>query len=170
MQHIVYIGFGSNLGDRISHCQKALDCVESSKGSELSRISSFYLTEPVGFKEQGWFVNGVAEVLTQLSSAGFLKLLHDIEHKMGRKRTIRWGPRTIDVDILFFDDEIIREKDLIVPHPRMHERRFVLEPLADIIPGKIHPVLGKTVSELLNLLPEGTEKVKKIQRKQSESF
>jgi len=83
--------------------------VESSNGSKLSRISSFYLTEPVGFKEQGWFVNGVAEVLTQLSSAGFLKLLHDIEHKMGRKRTIRWGPRTIDVDILFFDDEIIRE-------------------------------------------------------------
>ncbi|MBF0558621.1 MAG: 2-amino-4-hydroxy-6-hydroxymethyldihydropteridine diphosphokinase [Nitrospirae bacterium] len=147
----LYIGIGSNLGDRRANCMRALELMNES-GMTVTTKSSFYETEPWGMKEQPLFMNMAVIVETGLSAQAALASLKCIEEKMGRQESGRWGPRCIDLDILFYDDEIIAEKDLRIPHPLLHKREFVLLPLIEIAPDKRHPVLLKTVRQLMEEL------------------
>ena len=145
---IAYIGIGSNVGNRRYHCLKAVELLEQS-GQTVSKISSLYETEPWGVKDQPPFINMAVEIETGFPPKKLLALLKKIEKKMGRKKTVRWGPRVIDLDILFYDDLTLNDNDLVIPHPFMHTRAFVLEPLSEIAPDKVHPVLRKKVASLL---------------------
>ncbi|OGO41496.1 MAG: 2-amino-4-hydroxy-6-hydroxymethyldihydropteridine diphosphokinase [Chloroflexi bacterium RBG_16_57_9] len=145
--HRVYLGLGSNLGDRAGHLKKALQCLE--RQVHLTAVSSIYETEPWGLKDQPYFLNLVAVGDTDLSPVDLLAFVKSIEQEMGRRPTIRYGPRLIDIDILFYDDQVIHLPGLQIPHPRLPERAFVLEPLAEVSPDLVHPVLGLSITELL---------------------
>jgi len=144
-----YIGLGSNLGDRKKYLDDAVRLLSGMPGIETVKASSYYETEPVGNKEQGLFLNAAARIETTLSPKELLEVCQDIENRLGRVRTVRWGPRTIDLDILLFDASIIDMPELEVPHPLMHERAFVLKPLCELDPDVLHPVLKKSAKELL---------------------
>lgn len=150
----VYIGIGSNLGDRQGNCLEAVEQMGKMSGCRITGCSDWYLTKPVGVEEQDWFVNGVASLTTEISPNVLLRRVLDIEADMGRVRRERWGPRIIDLDILLFGQEIIHEENLKVPHPLMHLRLFVLEPLAELVPDLIHPSLGLSMMELLRRLSD----------------
>lgn len=141
------VGLGSNLGDRRGHLRAAL--AELRRAGRLLAVSPLYETEPVGLREQPLFLNAVARLETELAARQLLERLLDIEAERGRARREKDGPRTLDLDLLCYGDRILKEEGLVVPHPRLHLRRFVLEPLAAAAPGWRHPVLGKTVEELL---------------------
>ena len=145
-----YIGLGANLGDRIGRLRAAVRLLGSGQGIAVRRCSPVYETEPVGGPPQGRFLNAVLEIETGLSPELLLERCGEIENEMGRVRLERWGPRIIDIDILLYGNAIVRSETLEIPHPRMHERTFVLAPLADIAPGLVHPVLGVTVNDLLD--------------------
>jgi 2-amino-4-hydroxy-6-hydroxymethyldihydropteridine diphosphokinase len=161
MGHIAYIGIGSNLGDKADQCEKAISEILKVDRHKLLAKSSFFKTQPMGYTSQDWFVNGVIKIETNLEPIDLLRTLKTIESNLGRLKTFRRGPRLIDLDILFFDEREIQTEELQVPHPLIHERQFVLIPLAEIDPGLIHPVLGKTVQELLENLKQdqGVEKL-----------
>ncbi|UNC92960.1 2-amino-4-hydroxy-6-hydroxymethyldihydropteridine diphosphokinase [Candidatus Contubernalis alkaliaceticus] len=149
----VYLGLGTNLGHKQENLEKALDILGSHQGFRVLKISSFYETDPVGYEEQDKFLNAVVVGETLLSPYELLDFCHEIENALKRVRSIRWGPRTIDVDILMYDSlEIMDEPLLIIPHPRMVEREFVLEPLAEIAPEAVHPGTGKSIAVLLREL------------------
>jgi 2-amino-4-hydroxy-6-hydroxymethyldihydropteridine diphosphokinase len=142
-----YISAGSNLGDRKANLKFALDSL--ARKSAILKISSCYETEPVGFRNQPWFVNLAIELKTHLSPFELLSFCREIEVSSGRVRTFPNASRTLDLDILLYGDVVISENDLIIPHPRLSERRFVLEPLAQIAPKVIHPILKKSIQSLL---------------------
>jgi len=146
-----FVGIGSNLGDREAHLRAAVDCLRAEDGIEVVAVSRLRETEPVGPVEQGPFLNGAVEVETELPARELLARLLDVEARLGRIRAERFGPRTIDLDLLVYGDEILDEPGLTLPHPRLHERRFALEPLAELAPGLEVPGWGP-VSALLSEL------------------
>jgi len=144
----VYIGIGSNLGNRKENCEGAISLLEKN-GMKIINRSSMVQTKPWGVRKQPEFINMAIEIETDLNPQELLALLKKIEKTVGRKQTTRWGPREIDLDILFYDDLILKTPDLEIPHPMLHKREFVLQLLAEIAPDKIHPVFKKSVKELL---------------------
>ncbi|MCX7695914.1 MAG: 2-amino-4-hydroxy-6-hydroxymethyldihydropteridine diphosphokinase [Caloramator sp.] len=149
----VFIAFGSNIGDRYETVKRAFELIEEN-GMKIIKKSNIYETEPYGYKNQPPFINGVILVETELTCREVLERLLQIEKQLGRERIIRWGPRTIDLDIIFYNCEIYNEEDLKVPHPDMQNREFVLKPLCDIEPDFVHPILNKSVKEIYVLLNE----------------
>jgi 2-amino-4-hydroxy-6-hydroxymethyldihydropteridine diphosphokinase len=149
-----HIGVGSNLGDREALVRGAVESLRRTPGVELLACSSVIETEPVGPTPQPMYLNAVVMVRTTLNPAALLAMLQALERAAGRRRQdeLRWGPRTLDLDLLLFGGRIIRDPGLEVPHPRLHERRFVLEPLVQIDPGVVHPVLSQTARDLLAAL------------------
>jgi 2-amino-4-hydroxy-6-hydroxymethyldihydropteridine diphosphokinase len=161
MGHIAYIGIGSNIGDKLINCEKAISEILKKDHHKLLAKSSLFKTQPMGCTCQDWFVNGVIKIKTDLEAYELLQTLKTIESQLGRAETFRWGPRTIDLDILFFDDIEIDTEQLHIPHPLIQNRQFVLVPLVEIDRDLIHPVLKKTIRELLDNLKEdqGVEKL-----------
>lgn len=153
MPHIAYIGIGSNMDNPLEQCRKAIGLIAASPDLTLSQSSSFYKTEPVGITDQDWFVNAVVSAETMLSPSDLLNTLLGIEQQMGRTRQLKWGPRVIDLDLLFYDDSILESPGLKVPHPEIQNRRFILAPMNEITGELVHPVLKKSISKLLAELP-----------------
>ena len=153
MKTKVYLSLGSNIGDRAKNLQEAIAALRKS-GVSVFRVSSVYETEPVDYLEQPWFLNCALEAETELPALDLLRALGQIESQMGSKKPIAKGPRLIDLDILLYDNEIIDTPELQVPHPRMHLRRFVLQPLAEIAPKLLHPVSHLPISALLAATPD----------------
>ncbi|MBR5337480.1 MAG: 2-amino-4-hydroxy-6-hydroxymethyldihydropteridine diphosphokinase [Lachnospiraceae bacterium] len=147
--HKVYVALGSNIGDRSGYFEMALSRLKEEDTCEVTRVSDYIVTEPYGGVEQDDFLNGAIELDTLLDPEELLSLLHVIENEAGRERKIHWGPRTLDLDILFYDDMIYDSEDLAIPHPEIAKREFVLIPMAQIAGYLRHPVNGKTVKEML---------------------
>jgi 2-amino-4-hydroxy-6-hydroxymethyldihydropteridine diphosphokinase len=149
MAVIAYIGVGSNQGDRHEHCAEALAGIAASGHTRIIDQSSWYLTEPWGYHDQDEFINLVLKVETGLAPLELLRFLKELEEKLGRQKTVPFGPRTIDLDILFYGDRVIQSPELTIPHTRVCERGFVLVPLEEIAPQLMHPVHNRTISRLL---------------------
>jgi 2-amino-4-hydroxy-6-hydroxymethyldihydropteridine diphosphokinase len=150
MPSLAFIALGSNLGDRRSTLQGAIASLASTSGLVVEKVSSFHETEPVGGPPgQGRFLNVAAALQTSLDPFALLHVLREIEGRFGRTRTVHWGERTLDLDLLLFDDRIVDTPELTIPHPRLSERRFVLEPLAEIAPDAVDPLTKRTIVDLL---------------------
>ena len=149
-----YLSLGSNIGDRSNLLKTALETLVSAYPIELVNVSSIYETDPVGYTDQDMFLNMVAQIYTELSPIELLDACAETEIKLGRKREIHWGPRTIDLDILLFNEENIITERLVIPHPRMTERSFVIIPLLEISPETKIPLKNKSLREVLDALPD----------------
>lgn len=153
-RHQAYLSIGSNMGDKEANLKQAIRLLQEDPQTEVKQVSPFIVTDPVGGVEQDDFLNGAVEISTLRSPQSLLELIGTIEKAGKRERIIHWGPRTIDLDIILYDQEIIQTKDLIIPHKEMHKRAFVLEPMAQIAPYAVHPVFHKTMCELLQEVHE----------------
>jgi 2-amino-4-hydroxy-6-hydroxymethyldihydropteridine diphosphokinase len=152
--HKVFLSIGSNLGDPLQNCCRGLDALCADGQVILLRRSPFYRTQPVDYLDQNWFINAALLVETSLTPFELLDKIRSVQIGMGRKSdAIRFGPRVLDLDIIFYDNLVTETPHLVVPHPRMHKRRFVLHPICDIDPSVVHPVIGLTVREILDQLP-----------------
>ena len=152
MSETVFIGFGSNVGNRVDFCDRAVTLLGLLPHSHLAGVSLLYETEPVddgSHPGDGWFLNGVVQLETDVTPRSLLTVLREIERSLGRDQENRSGPRTIDLDILFYGDRLINEPDLVVPHPRLHRRRFVLLPMSELDPLFVHPTLQRNINQLL---------------------
>lgn len=145
---IVYIGLGSNLGDRLGFIQQAVQMLDFHDAISVLDTSSFYETEPYGVKDQDWFINAAVKLSTSLTPVEILRICQHIEQKLGRKREMKWGPRVIDLDILLYDDEIIADDILTIPHPATYDRACCIVPLLEIAEDLIHPILQKDMDEI----------------------
>ena len=146
---IAYIGIGSNLGTSEKNCIEAIEKIYRTKDIKIISRSSFYQTEPIGEVQQDWFVNSAIKIKTNLSPTHLLSALLNIESVMGRTREEKWGPRLIDLDLLFYGNLILGKKDLTLPHPEIQKRKFVLIPMSEIAENLVHPTLKKTIKILL---------------------
>jgi len=153
------IALGSNVGDRAANLRRAIGLLRSH--GEVTVVSSVYETEPMYLEDQGWFLNCVVALETRLTPGSLLDVLKGIEAAMGRERSERYGPRSVDLDILFYGEVVLSEPGLDVPHPRLAERMFVLAPLTEIRPDFVHPVLDLTISQLLSALKTDKKVVKR---------
>ncbi len=151
-RHTAFIALGSNIDDKRAHLNGAVGEIAANKRCALKKVSDFIVTEPVGGVEQDDFLNGCIEIETLLTPHELLDFLHEIENAHGRERTVHWGPRTLDLDIIMYDDLIMSDETLTIPHIEMTNRRFVLEPLVQIAPYAVHPIEKKTISALLKAL------------------
>jgi 2-amino-4-hydroxy-6-hydroxymethyldihydropteridine diphosphokinase len=166
---MAYIGLGANLGDPAGQLRQALAMLAALDEVEVVRVSTFYLNPPLGPPEQPWYVNAVAEVKTRLTPEELLRSLGRLETALGRVRGEHWGPRVIDLDLLLYDGEVISAPDLVLPHPELHRRAFVLAPLAEIAPEAWHPVLHKSAAQLLaELDPADRAALKPLSLEESE--
>ena len=150
--HSVYIALGSNLGEKKNYLEEAVKQLQGIQGIIVDNISDWITTKPYGYTDQPDFLNGCIHLKTWFSPEQLLNIMQEIEKNAGRERKIHWGPRTLDLDILFYDDEIIGTRRLVIPHPEIEKRSFVLEPMAQIAPWYRHPVSKKTMSMLLEQL------------------
>ena len=153
MAHAIYISVGSNMGDKLENCRKGITAIADHQEITLVDAAYFYKTAPMDYIAQDWFVNTAIGVAAELSPQTLLQVLQTIQTTAGRTQTtIRFGPRLLDLDIIFFGNEIVESENLTIPHPRMHQRRFVLQPLCDLAPDFVHPVLRVDVKTLLQTL------------------
>jgi 2-amino-4-hydroxy-6-hydroxymethyldihydropteridine diphosphokinase len=168
MTHLVYIGVGSNIGNKPLNCKSGIAALAKLQNTRIKKWSRFYRTEPVDYQHQDWFINCVVKIETDLEALPLVKELKSIEQDAGRMNdAVRFGPRILDMDILLFDNIVMDSCGLIIPHPRMHKRRFVLKPICDIDPNIVHPVLKKEMQFLLAALDENGQKVIEYQWKNS---
>jgi 2-amino-4-hydroxy-6-hydroxymethyldihydropteridine diphosphokinase len=151
---VAYIGIGSNLGDKVANCRHSIASIDGSSRCEVMARSDLFKTEPEGVAGQQWYANCVVEVKTGRTPRQLLDRLMAIEHEMGRRRIKKWESRIIDLDLLLFSEQVLDLPDLVVPHPLLHKRRFVLEPLVQLAPELVHPVLNITIRRLLDELPK----------------
>lgn len=165
-----YIGIGSNLGAKVKNCLDAISAISSLTICHLLRSSSLYLTEPIDMDGAPWFINGVVEIESLLKPHDLLKVLKGVEREMGRRGDNNAGSRVIDLDLLFYGRETVLTPDLTIPHPRLHQRRFVLAPLAEIAPHFVHPILYLSVSELIKTLKDGNPVVRRLDSLDSETL
>ena len=160
---IAYLGLGANLDDPRRQLSEALERLNMAEEVEVTRVSTFYRNPPLGPANQPWYVNAAARVRTRLGPEELLRLLQQVEAALGRVRGEHWGPRRLDLDLLLYNGEVIFAPNLVVPHPEMHRRSFVLVPLAEIAPQAWHPVLGKSTGDLLaELNPADREAVQPL--------
>jgi len=161
--HVAFISVGSNIGNKLQNCRKGIAALIAGGRSILKCQSHFYRTEPVDYGDQDWFVNAVVKIETQNEPAVLFRELKSVEKDFGRKKdAVRFGPRILDLDILLYDRLILESDELIIPHPRMHQRRFVLQPMCDIEPRRVHPVLKKDMRSLRDALNENEQRIIQI--------
>jgi 2-amino-4-hydroxy-6-hydroxymethyldihydropteridine diphosphokinase len=161
----VLIAFGSNLGDSVQICVAAMERLRKHPDLQVLKTSSLYRTSPLMLGDQPWFINGVVLGETDLSPEDLLRVLQEMEEDFGRERQIRWGPRTLDLDLLAYGDHEVNLPALSIPHPRLHQRRFVLEPLLEIAPDWVHPTLNVSGRDLLHRLTDagGNQEVQRLE-------
>ena len=159
--HWAFISVGSNLGDPIQNCRQGIRALCRDEQVRLVASSTYYATEPVDYLDQDWFINAAIKIETELAPLDLLVRMQAVQEASGRKAdSIRFGPRVLDLDIIFYEDLVLKTAQLTIPHPRMHKRRFVLQPICDIDPSVVHPVLGENVQTLLNRLVKNGQQIR----------
>jgi len=160
--HNAIISVGSNIGDKPGNCRRGIERLVNSGQTKLVGQSFFYRTSPVGYLDQDWFVNTAVKIETELEPLDLLEALQIIQQEIGRtKSEIRFGPRVLDLDSIYYDSMVLKTPELEIPHARMHKRRFVLQPICDIDPGIVHPVLKQTVTSLLNRIDDKDQEIQR---------